>query len=124
MDFSGMLNDVVGGVMGVVNALALSGDYTVLAMAAIVIILAALMSPLEQIVSSTMMALFAYVVLGVVWAAYKAEWDFATPVNGAWASFAGTADAVGFSFFHFAMYFIVFAIAIGIVNILKGMVSG
>ncbi len=120
MDFGSMMNDVINGVTGVANTL--TGDMTLLAMAGIVIVLAALfMSSLEQLISTTMTALFAYVVLQVVWAAYNSEWDFAGPVNGVWDSFAGEA---GLTFFAFMMYFIVFAVGIAIVNIIKGMVAG
>ena len=120
MDFGSMLNDVTNGLMGVVNTL--SGDLTLAAMAGVVILLSALfMSSLEQLISTTMTALFAFVVLQVVWAAYNAEWDFAGPVNGVWASFAGD---MGLTFFAFFMYFIIFAVAIAIVNVVKGMVAG
>jgi len=120
MDFGSMGSDVIDGVMGVVNTL--SGDMTLLAMAGIVIVLSALfMSSLEQLISTTMTALFAFVVLGVVWAAYNSDWDFAGPVNGVWANFAGDG---GLTFFTFFMYFIVFAVGIAIINVVKGMVAG
>jgi len=120
MDFGSMGSDVINGVMGVVDTL--SGDMTLLAMAGIVIVLSALfMSSLEQLISTTMTALFAYVILGVVWSAYNSDWDFASPVNGVWESFAG---ADGLTFFTFFMYLIVFAAAIAIINVIKGMVAG
>ena len=122
MDLAGMGTDVLDGVMGVVNTVFMSGDMVTMGMAIAVIILSALfMSSLESLVSTTMTALFVYVVLGVVWAAYNADWDFAGPVNGTWESFAG-GDAL--TFFTFFSYFLVFAVAIAIVNIVKGMVAG
>ncbi len=122
MDFAGMGTDVLDGVMGVVNTLFMSGDMVGMGMAIAVIILSALfMSSLESLVSTTMTALLVYVVLGVVWAAYNAGWDFEGPVNGMWESFAG---AGGLTFFTFFSYFLVFAICIAIVNTVKGMVAG
>ncbi len=120
MDFNAMLTNVTDGLMGVVNTL--SGDMTLLAMAGIVIVLAALfMSGMEQLISTTMSALFGFVVLGMVWTAYNAEWAFDGAVNGVWADFAGEG---GLTFFAFFMYFIVFGLAIAIVNFIKGMVAG
>jgi len=90
--------------------------------AGIAIVLAALfMSSFEQLISTTMTALFAFVVLKIVYGAYQADWDFAGPVNGAWESFAGDG---GLTFFTFFTYFLVFAVVIAIVNFVKGMVAG
>jgi len=120
MDIGAMGGDIMDGVMGVVNTL--SGDMTLLAMALIVIVLAALfMSSLEQIVSTTMTALLGYVVLGAVYEMYQSEWAYEGAVNGVWESFAG---AGGLTFFTFFMYFLVFAVAIAVVNVVKGMVAG
>ena len=122
VDFVGMLMQVVNGSLDVAMGLATSGDYALLGAAAIAIVLAALfMSSFEQLISSTMVSLFIFVVLQIVWAASKAEWNFSEPINGTWAAFAGDG---GLTFFTFFCYFIVFAVLIGIVNAIKGMIAG
>ena len=119
MDFGAMGGDILDGVMGVTDALMM--DYTVLGMAVAVIVLAALfMSSLEQIISTTVTALLAFVVIQVVYNAYGNEWDFMSELDGLWGSFAHD----GFTFFSFLMYFIVFGLAIAIINVVKGMVAG
>lgn len=120
MDLRAMLTNVTDGLMGVVNTL--MADYTMLGLAVAVIILAALfMSSLEQLVSTTMTALLGYVVLGAALVAYNADWAYEGAVGGVWDGFAGDG---GLTFFAFFMYFIVFGVAIAIVNIVKGMVAG
>ena len=122
IDFMAMIMDVVNSAIGVAQGLAMGGDMITLGIAVGVIVLAALfMSSLEQLISTTMTALFAFVVVQVVYTAFNADWAFDGPVNDMWASFAGDG---GLSFFVFFSYFLVFAIAIAIVNIVKGMVAG
>lgn len=122
VDFVGMLMQVVNGSLDVAMNLATSGDYVTLGCALVAIVLAALfMSSFDQLISSTMVSLFIFVVLKIVYGASQAEWDFSGPINGTWAAFAGDG---GLSFFTFFCYMIVFAIAIGIVNAIKGMIAG
>lgn len=122
VDFMAMLMDVVNGSRGVAEGLALGGDMITLGIAVAVIILAALfMSSMESLISTTMGALFIFVVAQAVYAASQAGWDFSAPINDAWAAFAGDG---GLTFFSFMMYFIVFGLAIAIVNFVKGMVAG
>jgi len=122
VDFVGMLMQLVYGSRDVALGLATSGDYAVLGAALVAIVLGALfMNSFDQLISTTMISLFIFVVLQIVWAASKAEWDFSAPINDTWAAFAGDG---GLSFFTFFCYFIVFAILIWIVNMIKNAVAG
>lgn len=125
IDFMAMVMDVVDGAIGVAQGLAMSGDMVTLGMAGLAIVLLALiMGSLDQIVSTTITALLAFVVFQVAYAAFVSDWDPSDAVNGVWESFTGTDAVAALSFFDFGMYFIVFAIAIAIVNVVKGMISG
>jgi hypothetical protein len=122
VDFVGMGMELVDGALAVGQNLALGGDFVTLGIAAVAIVLMALfMSSLESIISTTMVSLFVFVVLKIVYGASQSEWDFAGPVNETWAAFAGDG---GLTFFTFFSYFLVFAVAIAIVNVIRNVVAG
>jgi len=122
VDFVGMGMQLLDGALAVGQNLALGGDIPTLVIAIVAIVLMALfMGSLEGLLSSTMLSLFVFVVLKIVYGAYQSDWDFAGPVNGTWAAFAGDG---GLTFFTFFSYFLVFAVAIAVVNVIRNVVAG
>ncbi len=96
-------------------------------LALVIIVLSALfMSELGQVVSTAFTAIVVWGLGLIVLGAYRAEpqWDFMSQLESSWAALAGTATEPGLTFFQFFIYLLIFTVLIGLINLIKGLISG
>lgn len=114
-----IFDDVIAGLMATMDAW-IANPYAG-GLALVIIILSALfMSELGQVVSTAFTALFVWGLGLVALGAYNSEpqWDFVGQLDSAWAAIASL------SFFQFFIYLLIFTVLIGLVNLVKGLISG
>ncbi len=87
---------------------------------AIIILAALFMSELGQVISTAFSALIVWGIGLIVLGMYQGDpqWDFMTEIGSGWDALAGL------DMLQFIVYFLIFTVLIGLINLVKGLISG